>query len=271
MPRPVHVGQAPCGELNENERGSSSSIVVPSKGHSSARCSAAPRRRPPSAGATSMTPSPSRSAVSTESARRDGVRIGMLRVERSARPASAWRTMSRSTTTSIVWRLYLSSVGRLVEVHELPVDADAHEALPARRGEDALALRLAVLDERPEHEDAAPSGQGADAVGDLLHGHARDLPSALGAVRMADAREQQAQVVVDLGDRADRRAGVAAGALLVDGDGRREPLDGSRRPASPSGPGTGGRTRTATRRSGAGPPRRSCRTRGWTCRCRTAR
>ena len=30
MPRPVQSGQAPCGELNENERGSSSSIVVPS-------------------------------------------------------------------------------------------------------------------------------------------------------------------------------------------------------------------------------------------------
>ncbi len=30
VPRPVHVGQAPCGELNEKLRGSSSSIVVPS-------------------------------------------------------------------------------------------------------------------------------------------------------------------------------------------------------------------------------------------------
>ena len=32
VPRPVQVGQAPWGELNENERGSSSSIVVPSNG-----------------------------------------------------------------------------------------------------------------------------------------------------------------------------------------------------------------------------------------------
>ena len=30
VPSPVHVGQAPCGELNEKLRGSSSSIVVPS-------------------------------------------------------------------------------------------------------------------------------------------------------------------------------------------------------------------------------------------------
>ena len=33
VPMPVHVGHAPCGELNENERGSSSSMVVPSYGH----------------------------------------------------------------------------------------------------------------------------------------------------------------------------------------------------------------------------------------------
>ena len=32
VPRPVHAGQAPCGELNENERGSRSSMIVPSYG-----------------------------------------------------------------------------------------------------------------------------------------------------------------------------------------------------------------------------------------------
>jgi hypothetical protein len=41
----------------------------------------------------------------------------------------------------------------------------------------------------------------------------------------ADAGEQQPQVVVDLGDGADGRAGVPGGALLIDGDGRRQALD----------------------------------------------
>ena len=45
------------------------------------------------------------------------------------------------------------------------------------------------------------------------------------AVRLADPRPQQPQVVVDLGHRADRRARVARGRLLVDRDRRREPLD----------------------------------------------
>ena len=52
-----------------------------------------------------------------------------------------------------------------------------------------------------------------------------DRRAAVGAVRLPDPRPEQAQVVVDLGDRADRRARVARGRLLVDRDRRRQPLD----------------------------------------------
>ena len=41
----------------------------------------------------------------------------------------------------------------------------------------------------------------------------------------ADARPQEAQVVVDFGDRADGRARVLARRLLLDGDGRRQAVD----------------------------------------------
>ena len=49
--------------------------------------------------------------------------------------------------------------------------------------------------------------------------------AAVPAVHGADARPEQAQVVVDLGDRADRRARVARAGLLLDRDRRRQPLD----------------------------------------------
>ncbi len=104
-----------------------------------------------------------------------------------------------------------------------------------------------------------PCGQGHDGVDDLLHRLLGDLPAALGAVGMADAGEEQPQVVVDLGDGAHGRARVAAGALLVDGDGRATGPRCSRHPASPSGPGTGGRRRRATRHNGAALRRRWCR------------
>jgi hypothetical protein len=66
---------------------------------------------------------------------------------------------------------------------------------------------------------------GEDLVDDLLGGLAGDGLAAVGTVRHADAREEQSQVVVDLGDGADGRAGVARGGLLVDRDGRGEALD----------------------------------------------
>ncbi|RIE15787.1 ABC transporter ATP-binding protein [Candidatus Cryosericum hinesii] len=47
----------------------------------------------------------------------------------------------------------------------------------------------------------------------------------VGTVWNAGAREQQAQVIINLGQRADRRPGVLAGRLLVDGNGGRQPFD----------------------------------------------
>ncbi len=76
----------------------------------------------------------------------------------------------------------------------------------------------------PSTSSRVPSGQGQDLVDDLLDGLALDLV-AVRAVRVADPGEQQAEMVVDLGDGADGRPGVAAGALLVDRDGRAQPVD----------------------------------------------
>jgi hypothetical protein len=44
-------------------------------------------------------------------------------------------------------------------------------------------------------------------------------------VRLADVREEQTQIVVDLGDGADGRARIRAGRLLLDRDGRGEAVD----------------------------------------------
>ena len=109
---------------------------------------------------------------------------------------------------------------RIGQVVRLAVHAHAHEALLAGRLEDAVSLRLAVLDQRAEDEEPRALGHRQDLVDDLLDGLPLDLPAAGGAVRMADPGEQQTEVVVDLGDGSDRRARVPAGALLVDRDRR---------------------------------------------------
>src|ERR1700746_1465330 len=89
VPSPVQSGHAPHGELNENDRGSSSSNDKSS--YKQARCSEYIRSRPgpPSARSTRSSTSPppnNPSAVSTESV--------------SRRRADSF-TASRSTTTSI--------------------------------------------------------------------------------------------------------------------------------------------------------------------------
>ena len=86
-PSPVQRGQAPCGALNENERGSSSGIEMPqcrqAKRSLYVKISGSPSRGTVS---TSRMPSASATAVSTESA---------------SRLRSSGRITSRSTTTEM--------------------------------------------------------------------------------------------------------------------------------------------------------------------------
>ena len=120
--------------------------------------------------------------------------------------------------------LVLVELGRVRDVQHLAIDPDADETLAPGAVEDPVALGLAVLDQRAEDEQPGPFRQGQDLVDDLLDRLAFD-GMAVGAVRDADPREQQPQVVVDLGDGADGRSRVARRALLVDGDGGREAVD----------------------------------------------
>ena len=114
---------------------------------------------------------------------------------------------------------------RVGELDDLAVDAGPGEALLGELVEQALVLALAAAHDRREHLEAGALGQLQHAVDDLLRRLAGDDPPALRAVRDADARVEQAQVVVDLGDRADGRARVARRRLLVDRDRRRQALD----------------------------------------------
>ena len=65
---------------------------------------------------------------------------------------------------------------------------------------------------------------GEEPVGDLLGGQRGDGHPAIGAVRLAQPREQQPVVIVQLRDGADRGAGVPVDRLLIDGNGGAEPL-----------------------------------------------
>ena len=74
---------------------------------------------------------------------------------------------------------------------------------------------LAGAHDRREYLESRALGQRGYLIDHLIDGLLIDLAAALGAVRGAYARVEQAQVVMDLGNGAHGRAGIAAGGLLV--------------------------------------------------------
>jgi len=114
---------------------------------------------------------------------------------------------------------------RALDLVHLTVHACAHEASLADVLENALVLALAIHDQGRKEQEAAALRVFQQRVDNLLDGLRADLPAAVRAVRDADARIEEPQVVVDFGNSADGGARVAAGPALVDGDGRAEAFD----------------------------------------------
>src|SRR6185312_1706925 len=121
--------------------------------------------------------------------------------------------------------LVLVELDLLRQVVQLTVDVDAYEALLLERLELFFVLTLAIAHHRREHAEARAFGQLEHAIDHLLHRLRGDALPAVVAMHDANARVEQAQVVVDLGDRAHGRARVLARRLLLDRDGRRQPFD----------------------------------------------
>ena len=116
--------------------------------------------------------------------------------------------------------------GRMGEVVYLAIDERAHEAGAPRPLEQLAELALASTHQGGEDLDLAARLPLQKLLDDLGGALTQDRPAALRAVGDARARPQQAQVVVDFGDRAHRRARVPVHRLLLDGNRRREALDG---------------------------------------------
>ncbi len=105
------------------------------------------------------------------------------------------------------------------------VDARPDVALLEQVVEQVAMLSLLGPHDRREHEKPGSGGQGGDLREQLLPGLGRDGPPALGTVPLAHARKEHPQIVVDLGDRAHRRAGALAARLLRDRDRRAQAGD----------------------------------------------
>ena len=131
----------------------------------------------------------------------------------------------RSTTTSMSCGNFLSSVGASDKLIEGAVDLDALKALLEPFGELLLVLALAAAHDRREQIEAGAFGQRQHAVDHLRDDLAFDRQSRGRRIGHADARPQQAHVVVDLGDGSDGGARVLRRRLLLDRDRGRQAVD----------------------------------------------
>ena len=135
------------------------------------------------------------------------------------------RTTMRSTTTSMSCLNFLSSAGASAISWKAPSILTRWKPRFMQLGQLLAVLALAAAHDRRQQVEPRALGQRQHAVDHLADRLALDRQAGRRRIGHADAGEQQAQVVVDLGDRADGRARVAAGGLLLDGDGRRQAVD----------------------------------------------
>ena len=200
-------GQAPCGELKEKTRGSSSGSETPWSGHAR------------------FSEKVSRLAVDHVD-HDEPLRERRRGLDRLREPLPEIR-LHHEPVDDDLDRVLELLVERdlLLEQPLLAVDLHAREAVAAQLLEDVLELALAVAHDRRVDRELRALVEPQHLLDDLVERLPGDRASADRAVRPADPRVQQPQVVVDLGDRADRRARVARGRLLVDRDRRREPVD----------------------------------------------
>ena len=119
----------------------------------------------------------------------------------------------------------LGEPGDRVDFVNLAVDAQAREPLRAQLRDQLVLLALAARDDGGEDHELGVLGKCKGVVDHLRHRLRLQGQLVLRAVRCPDARVEQAQVVVDLGDGAHGRARVVARRFLLDRDRGREPLD----------------------------------------------
>jgi len=115
--------------------------------------------------------------------------------------------------------LALIEVEVVIQIHQLAVDAGAGIAVLEQRLHLFLEFAFASADDRRQHHYTILRRERHHALHDLLGRLAADGASAFGTMGNADGSEQEAKIVVDLGDGAHGRARAAAGGLLLDRDG----------------------------------------------------
>ena len=113
----------------------------------------------------------------------------------------------------------------VAKLHRFPVDPRADVAGPPHLEELLAIFAFPAAHDRRKNLKLTPLGQRTDRIHHLLHRLGGDFLAALVTIGPSNASKQQAQIVVDLGDRTNGRTGIVTGRFLLDRDGRRQSFD----------------------------------------------
>ena len=121
---------------------------------------------------------------------------------------------------------FLVELDRLaLELADFAVDADAREAFFLEVRENLRMLSLAPHHDRGQNHGALALAQPQDFIGDLVGRALLDFSAAFGAMRHANTRVQQAQIVIDFRDRAHRGTRILRRGFLINRDCGRKTVD----------------------------------------------
>ena len=113
----------------------------------------------------------------------------------------------------------------LIKRTQLAVNPRPNETIARELGNLFLEFAFPAAHDRRENHHPFAFRQRQHALQDLIDALACDGLAALWAMRLSDGRKQQAQIIVNLSDRADGRTRTAGHGLLFDRDGRRQSFD----------------------------------------------
>ena len=99
----------------------------------------------------------------------------------------------------------------LVQVVDFAVHPRPNKALGAQLAQHLKVLSLALLYHRRQQHEPRAFLEAQHLVDHLAHGLCFQLRAVIRAARLPDPCEEQAKVIIDLGDGADRRARVVRG------------------------------------------------------------
>ena len=115
--------------------------------------------------------------------------------------------------------------GQGVQLVNFAVNTRADEALLLHVLQQLGVLTLAPPHQRRDQHPFAAFRKRQDVIHHLADGLRVQLDAVVGAARNADARKEQAQIVVDFGNGADGGARVVRGGFLLDRNRRRKAFD----------------------------------------------